>query len=169
MTTSNGSLFPVWSPDGKKIIGADVKCVMFDLSRPWPVHGEEIPQFEKRTFSPRSWSPDGKWLAGGTTGSDGVIEDLVLYSLETRTFEKIADTAAGGTFRPASWLNDSKRIIFQNGNQVFLTDRITKELHAINVNAGTSEITSIHISKDNKTLYFIRGKYESDIWQMNMK
>jgi hypothetical protein len=61
------------------------------------------------------------------------------------------------------------RILFQSGNQVLLTDRITKQVHPINVNAGDYEIASIRLSKDNKTLYFIRGKYESDIWLMHMK
>ena len=168
-TSSEGILFPVWSPDGKKLAGADVRCLIFDLTKPWPVTGEEIPLYEDRIFNPRSWSPDGKWLIGADTRPDGAMEDLLLYSLETGKFQKLADTAGGLTYRPASWLNDSTRIIFQDGNQVFLTDRITKQSHPINVNAGASEITSVRITKENKTLYFIRGQYESDIWLMQMK
>jgi len=170
ITKSNGVVFPCWSPDGKKIAGGiDLQCLIFDVSKPWPVQGELIPKFGDSTFYPRSWSPDGKWLIGGVWGADAAVRDLYLYSLETHKSEKLAETLPVGLFRPPGWLNDNRRLIYQNGDEVLLMDVVTKKITPIDVQAGNSEITSVRISKDNKKLYFIRGKYEADLWLMSMK
>ena len=167
--TGESYWYPMWSPDGKKLAGSNLATSMFfDLTQPWPLtKGEQLPLFGNRVFSPRSWSPDGKWFAGGVT-EGGAYKDLVIYSLETGEYEKIADTTPGGPLRGPTWLNDNRRLIFQNVNQVFLVDRIAKKPQPLNLHAGTSDITNVRLSPDNKTLYFIRANTESDIWIMKI-
>ncbi len=169
ITKSEAVLYPCWSPDGKRIAGGfDLQCRIFDVSKPLPVQGELVPKFGDSVFFPRAWSPDGKWIAGGVWDSEGAVRDLYLYSLETQRFEKLAETLPVGLKRPPSWL-DNNRIIYQNGDEVLLMNLVTKKTTPIHVNAGGTEITSVRITKDNNRLYFIRGKYEADLWVMRMK
>ena len=131
--------------------------------------GDLLPKFEGKIFAPRSWSPDGKWLAGGVVQPDGTTEGLVVFSLETQEYERIANSRNMGPQRPPSWLLDNRRLIFQDMNAVLLADRITKKTHPINLDAGTSELNHVRITNDNKKLYFVRVRVESDIWMMQMK
>jgi eukaryotic-like serine/threonine-protein kinase len=170
-STGDSLWFPVWSPDGRQILGAgDSYAAIFDVSKGFPAKEiARLPQYVDGTFQPRSWSPDGKWLAGGVQTKTGSYRAVVLYSFETGKYEKIIDVDMLGPIRFPVWLKDSRRLTFQNGNKVFLFDHETKKSHPLNIDAGTADIMAVRLSKDNKTLYYVRASAESDIWMLTMK
>ncbi|HTY09557.1 MAG TPA: protein kinase [Bacteroidota bacterium] len=69
--------FPVWSPDGKRIIFASEKGTTWKLfSKPWDGSGKEELLSEDVDTDPNSWesiSPDGKAVAYGKNGDIWVL------------------------------------------------------------------------------------------------
>jgi len=67
----------------------------------------------------------------------------------------------------ASWLPDSTRFIYAEGNQVFLADIKTKEKREI-LAVPNIEVRSPFVSRDGKLLYYTASSNESDIWLLDL-
>ncbi len=176
LTDSGGSMItPVWSPDGSKIASCDngETTYVFCVDEPWaqqsvealPRHGEVGVK-----WFPRSWSPNGKLLAGYL----GQLRGIVIYSFETKRYRTLTDT--GGM---PVWLSDSRRLLFvsssniQDDAPISLLDTATGEYHEV----LSSELLSIEpdwirpwptISADDRTIYFERQRREADIWMLTL-
>ena len=88
----------------------------------------------------------------------------MVYSLESGEYERITDS---GSF--PYWLNDSRGLLFRQGpRDLWLVDTQTRRSKRVFRLDGGDTIGgatgSLAISKDNKTIYFVRRHFESDIY-----
>lgn len=169
---------PFWSPDGSRLLyiqrrastwDAYIVDYIFDPEKPPTQQAiEELPAIGRSDeyFTPTSWSPDGKMIAGNRAYVDRFVPGGVfVYNIAARTFRMIVDDAAG-----ARWLNDSRRLIFPDAaaRKVVLVDtRTGREQEVLSV--APRDLGAVRLTGDNKTLYVQVSTTESDIWQVNLE
>jgi eukaryotic-like serine/threonine-protein kinase len=162
-----GAVLPVWSPDGwhmaYSLFGG--KTFLIDLRKSWE---QQTPVatpsgFDNIThFVARSWSPDGKYLAGsGYTNAIGIVE-LLIYEIASGRYEKLSEL--GNTPR---WLNDNRRLIFMYADKLYLVDRQSKKSQEIFGFAPRS-LSGMDISKDNRSIFVSTADAEADIWLLSI-
>jgi eukaryotic-like serine/threonine-protein kinase len=163
-----GAVLPVWSPDGwhmaYSLFGG--KTFLMDLRKSWE---EQTPVatpsgFDNIThFVARSWSPDGRYLAGSgyKTGSVGIAE-LLIYDIASGGYEKLSEV--GNTPR---WLNDNRRLIFMYADKLYLVDRQSKKSQEIYTFAPKS-LSGLDISKDNRSIFVSTADAQADIWLLSI-
>jgi serine/threonine protein kinase len=168
-----GAVYPIWSPDGTHMaysIFSGKTCIV-DLSKPFDQQTpEETPFFpnSQAYFIAWDWSPDGKYLVGnqGENGAD--TKGIYIYSLETKTFEKISDIQyVDLTSRPL-WLNDSRRLLFSTREKIFLADIQTKKNQEI-YSTGRNLVEMYSLTKNNQYIYASVVNPESDIWMLSLE
>ncbi len=153
--------WPVWSADGKRLAYTvfGVNSYLLDIARPWASQTpEKLPPFpgQGQLFNGWAWSPDGRLLAGFLNRDDGIA----LYSLATRTFQRLTDHGSDPV-----WLSDSRRLLFHYDGQIHLLDSrsgTTRELLSI----LPEEIArrGFAISPDDRRVYFSVSTTEADVW-----
>jgi len=155
-------LFPVWSPDGARFVSADLDAklnyvfALNDTVASAPM--ETLPHLPdaNMAFTPRSWSTDGRRIAGSAGGS------VWVYSFDTKAFTPVTP---GG--QPA-WLADGKRLVYSAARRLRLVDTATKQLHEIYAIPGET-LLSPGLTKDNRFLYYQHATTGADIWVMTIK
>ncbi len=153
---------PVWSPDGARFVctlgfkGAALVDLRLPIRQrqPQPLPVVEPPE---GSFSPSSWSPDGRRLAG-TFEAAGVV----LYDFTSRGFERL-----NGRGNSPVWL-DNRRLLYLDGGTVFSLDRVSRESHVVMSPPGSSSFLGMTLSPDHRTLYVVRGADEGDIWMVTI-
>jgi eukaryotic-like serine/threonine-protein kinase len=157
--------FPEWSPDGKKILTFnEISSFVFDVSGVLPIaESETLPPIEKDvSFGASSWSPDGKWLAG-LAMRDGVqTPGFWIYSIDSKSYTKVAELGDGSFNRPA-WTPDGRHIIVSSGGGLFAVDPATREVKKIFRPAGYGA-SQPSITRDGRMIYFSTDREEGDIW-----
>ncbi len=157
-TTGRGAHGPVWSPDGARLSYSLQETgsylVEIGLIEVGKAPQALAPPQEGGPFFSRSWSADGRFLAG--EASRGVL----LYDLESRQYQRLTDS--GGS---PVWLGDSRRVLFVRGNQVLLIDRESKRMRVL-LSAGSGAIVAggLAVSRDGGTIYLTVQVTESDVW-----
>jgi WD40 repeat protein len=166
VTYTGDAIHPVWSPDGSQLAYSyddsyDVggfNTHIVEVGKPWEEQTPLVlpkPNWEGDTFDVRSWSPDGKLLAGLITPSGGVA----IYSFDSQQYEKLVELP-GGYCR---WLNDSRRLLFWSAGKLYILDSVSKEYEEV-LNPGGM----FSLSRDNRTIYFHRHLEEADIWLLTL-
>lgn len=159
--------FPAWSPDGRRM-SVNLRpgeAFTFDPDASWDEHHLQfVPQVAQRFFTPWSWSPDGRAIAGWYGQGGGIV----IYALATRTYESI--TTFGAT---PVWLNDNRRVIFAFQNRLFVVDRVTKSpRELISFGEGRIQIAAgggFSVTKDGRTIYATPVIREGDIWMATIR
>ena len=153
-----------WSPDGKKIlqnIGPEYPKI-FDAEKSFT---EQTPfQIPTETGADRwamaySWSPDGKKIASMRMGTKTELFGIVIYDLASNKNEELTNFGESPV-----WLNDNRRVIFFDGNKIYLLDTFTKKTKELMSFAPTENLQGITISPDNRFIYYSLQKKESGIW-----
>ncbi|MCY7374548.1 MAG: serine/threonine-protein kinase, partial [Pyrinomonadaceae bacterium] len=166
-TPKFSSGFPNWSPDGKSLIYTNnFQPYLIDLTKSW-----EEQQAPQRVLPPEissnfvvwDWSPDGKKLLGTLPLGERAI---AVYSLETKRLERIVENIESSNTLP-SWLADSRRIVFESENKIFLADSETKKIKEI-FSHLPEIINSSFVSRDGRLLYYTAHSSESDIWLLDV-
>ena len=163
LTQSGGQrYYPVASPDGLRVAVANItawKVFIYEVgnfSKPL----EELPELPENLrsgiFVLYDWSPDGQWL-GGVAGGTAWI-----YSFASRTYKPI------GAWGTAHWLPDSRRLLAVRGGRVFVVDSASGQGREILAIPG-EVIAYPRLSPDAKTLYFLRGSSNGDIWTVRFE
>jgi serine/threonine protein kinase/Tol biopolymer transport system component len=154
---------PIWSPDGRRLaFNLDYsEGAIVDLGVPI---GQRRPQRlgepgEPAPFAPDAWSPDGRWLAGYTS-EDG----FSIYSLRSRTFRRMVEHGFG-----ASWLHDSQRLLYVEGESLKLLDIDTGQSRELLAAPPDSSFQRVRASRDDLTLYVVRDADEGDLWMVTLK
>jgi len=169
LTDTRGEVrVPTWSPDGKRIVCLEFpgpKSFMFNVTKPWKEQSpESLPDRAGAQFVAWSWSPDGRRLAGHQIDANGREAEIILYSFETREFEKPADFGV----RPI-WLKDNRRLLFHSDDRIYLLDSKSKKVGEVLSVAPNSLGDGITISPDNRVLYFSLQQEEADIWLATLR
>lgn len=158
--------YPFWSPDGSYVgyyyWGHGPVIFPFDAGakdRAPPVvapYDEEGAQFVVR-----SWSPDGKRLAGYRRQEDGKNAGIVIYDFETQDHERLTDFG-----RNPEWLTDNRRLIFvgETKEGIYLVDMETKRTKQI----APEGRYSCPLSPDNRSIYTHISTTEADIWLLTL-
>ncbi len=162
-SSPTGPGFPVWSPDGSKLAIYFAGTTM--LLDPDRTQLEQTPEAIEKDPRYRlvgwDWSPDGKKLLGVI--AEGDKRHIGYYSFETKTYEILLENSES----VASWLPDSRRVVYGEGNSVYLVDPATKQPAKILENPEV-EIRSPFVSRDGKLLYYTASNAQSDIWLLDL-
>jgi Tol biopolymer transport system component len=167
VTYTGNAIDPVWSPDGSQLaysynVGGDTTHIL-DVGKPWKEQTPRVlarPPWEGDTFEVKSWSPDGKLLAGVILTAAG-FGGVATYSIDSQQYERLVELP--GAYGPR-WLNDSRRLLFWSGGKLYILDSVSKEYEEVLDSAGSS----LSLSRDNRTIYFDRGLAEADIWMLTL-
>jgi Tol biopolymer transport system component len=169
--TGNGGGYHAWSPNGLRVAVRDpmesaTSTWLFDPTRSWNEQKpEELAPFglASARFRVNSWSPDGQRLVGDIE-VQGRGTRIVTYSLQSRTYERVADFGEWPV-----WLPDSRRVLFvAGGNGFHIVDTRTKQIRDI-FSVKRDVIGPPRLTHDGKTAYFTRRVTEADIWLVTMK
>jgi len=87
---------------------------------------------------------------------------IAVYSFETKRLERIVENVDV----VPSWLPDSRRIVFENLNKIFIADTETKKTKEIHSHK-TENIRSAFVSRDGRLLYYSIHTGESNIWLLD--
>jgi len=113
-------------------------------------------------------SPDGsKFVDVGwrpatisiTTSAVGGTGDIWLYSLLSKSYEKIADNGSA-----PDWLPDGKHVLFVSNSQMFVVDIASKQVRPVPL---PRPIRGFSVSPDGRALYLDERTAEADIWLMS--
>ena len=167
MTRQSGAHYPLWSPDGSRMVFTDVVeqrgVSMFDLRKPWQDQTpERFPNPPGVFWRATSWSPDGRQLAGVETRGDQPAAVLV-YSLESRSFKRLSNVGFD-----TYWLPDSRRVIFSKPLGVLsVADSQTGAVRDIFSRPGEDFMLGA-VSHDGRSLYLLRRSRQADIWMATL-
>jgi len=167
--TGLGCLYPVWSPDGRRLACSPETGppVLVDAAEPSNQQTpERLPEWAdpKVSFRPWSWSKDGRKLAGDLSPSDGSPSGLAIYDVDSRAFDQLT-----GYGSHPSWLTDSRRLLFRYQGNLHLVDSRSKKAHQVLSAAPHEVVDTFGLSRDNRRIYFSLAVTEADIWMMSLK
>jgi Tol biopolymer transport system component/predicted Ser/Thr protein kinase len=154
-----------WSPDSQKlaIFYAEEGSFILDIA-----NGSESPlpplKNTDELFNVWSWSRDGKWIAGfRRVKTSNVVKGVTVYSIDRREYTDLTDTG----LEPV-WLNDNRRLLFENGGKISIVDRVSKQVR--DVIAPTANMTNSlgQLSSDNRFVFFSVIEPEADIWLIDL-
>jgi Tol biopolymer transport system component/DNA-binding winged helix-turn-helix (wHTH) protein len=164
--TSKSAISPVWSPDGTRLTyhtkGGTTSII--EVGKSWHQQSPEVlpAMSDFSEWFPWSWSPDGRKLAGwGVPG--GRSGGISVYSLESGQYENLTDFGWGAT-----WLSDSRRILFQARGKLYLVDSQSKKVREV-LSVAPHGIGMVTVSRDDSLIYFSVGTNEADIWMMTLE
>jgi len=166
LTYTGDSTDPVWSPDGSQLaysyqVGGYTTHIL-EVGKPWKEQTPRVlprPAWEGDTFEVRSWSPDGKLLAGAIVTAADRPDGVAIYSIDSQQYERLVELP-GGYCR---WLNDSRRLLFLSEGKLYILDSVSKEYEEVRDLGG-----HFSLSRDNRTIYFDRYLQEADIWMLTL-
>jgi len=158
---------PVWSPDSRKLLYQirNVNSYVIDTAgsgaeqSPQSLAGQPPPG-----FIPWDWSPDGALLVGWQP-LEWSERAMVIYSFVQQRYERFS--TGFGTY--PIWLNDSRRVLFGEGGNLFLLDRLEGKWRKIFALPQPNQIGSYALARDNRRLYFSEVSSEADIWLLKME
>ena len=171
VTRSRGDspTYPVLSPDGKRLalVVANRGAALLDLALPLekrqpvpfpPVAGNG-------RFEAVSWSPDGKWLAGGVElQGSGSIPGVFLYSLAAKSYTRLTDRG-----KIPRWLPDGKTLLVLDQGKVLALDVPTRKLRELLAPPPGSAFVTHCVSPDGRGFFVSRLSEAGDICMLTLQ
>jgi Tol biopolymer transport system component len=162
---SNQPNWPVWKPDGTRMLFSDFyqrTVTIFDPRKPWREQSPEVlpppAGHSDSYFRPSSWSENGQKLAGsygwGPLAQGGRV---TTYDLATHRYEPPIDGFL------ATWLKDG-RLLVTSGPKLLLWDPAGRQVTELYAADPADALASVSTSADNRTVVFLKRTIESDIW-----
>jgi hypothetical protein len=68
----------------------------------------------------------------------------------------------------ATWLNDSRRLLFASQKKLYLIDRQSRRIREL-MSLTDEDPSAPAVTRDNKWVYFHRHRNEADIWMATFK
>ncbi len=159
--------FATPNPDGSLATVFGNESAILDFNRPIEDRIRETlpPMSDGHVFWPSSWSRDGQRLAGTfSRPDDPQREGIALYSFVTKIYERIAERGGNPT-----WLRDGRRLLFTVADTLYLAEVGRSALRPVFAQDRGVELGDYALSPDNRTLYYIVWRSESDIWMANLE
>ncbi len=155
---------PVLSSDGTQVLAnmLGASPVLLDAAKPWTdqkPHALEKMQGEAEWFLARSWSPDGKRIAGDRRLADRGPSGIFLYSLADKKYEKLTESGAYPV-----WMRDSRHLLFTHEGRIYRLDSRTGKREEVLSVAPQDFVGAVTLAGDDRSLYFSLGASEADIW-----
>src|SRR6266571_2327557 len=167
--TGGAAIGPIWSPDGTRliyhIVGSSPSII--EVGKSWQEQTPQgLPSMSDREnrFFPWSWSPDGRKLAGIQERSRAPPSGIVVYSLDSQQHEKLTDFGSSPV-----WLSDSRRLLFQQQDKLYLIDSQSKKIHEVLSVAPHNFGIGVTLPHDDRLIYFSLLTTEADIWLMTLE
>ncbi len=160
--TFGGGSIAAWAPRGSRFAApSDEGGLIVDADVPWDAQAvERLPPMEGGRFTVNDWSPDGRLLAGAVDYRD---TGIVVYSLESGTYETLTDFGQWPVFLP-----DSRRILFvSGGHRFFIVDVETDEVREI-YSATQHVLGPPRLTEDGREMFFTRRVTEGDVWLLTL-
>ncbi len=168
--------WPVWSPDGRTIAFIDVDRggVLLDVGSGLAAPTERLlPEIEPDLlFWPRSWSPDGRLLAGLGFRHAGIAEGQYVWSGTTAGYRLLRGLGARAldttTVKGAPMFVDSGHYVYTDEVRLYLAHLSGAQtlLHEALPGHWLDTPTP---SRDGRWLTWIDRADESDIWLMTLE
>ena len=166
-TAEHSAGSPCPSPDGRTLLVVGLGKIeessgLVDLAGPLPQHSiTYLPLFdETHGFASFHWSPESKRLAGvvrtASTGEPGVV----IYSLETKTFDRVSDRG-----NPAGWFPDGRRVLVRDKNSLMTVDVVTRKTQPVLDRLG-NDLRNLALARDGGSLLAVRNDLQADIWML---
>jgi Tol biopolymer transport system component len=157
-TTGPSHTEVVWAPDGKRLATNNgVRTFTLDLGLPLERRQPEaLPELEgSQSLQPRSWSADGRLLAGGLSFYTSATSVTLLYSFATGKYQALPE----GQGWPA-WLSDSRRLLVARHDRIVLLDTRSGRATALLDTAAHG----LSVSRDDRWASYIETDEKSDVW-----
>ena len=149
---------PTWSADGTRAVANVImasKALLFDPRLPAAKQEvQELPPLAGGGFRGTAWSPDGTKIAGFVSRPDGGV---VIYSVASRTFERITTTGVGPV-----WLPDGRRLLYNNAARLELVDITTKTSTPV-FSSPRETLSSPGLSWDAREIYLVITQHQAEI------
>lgn len=169
VTEGLSASYLAWSPNGDRIAASDARRYETWLIDPHRRATEQLrehlppPPASMEQFICRSWSPDGRRLAGPVGGSA-----IATYDFASKTYELVLSKYPDAIATPVRWF-DFKRILFlAQGQRLMMLDTETHQVHEV-FSAAPDSITDFATTPDGRQLFITRGSAEADIWMATIK
>ena len=160
----SASSFPVWSPDGKKIVySLDGRSYIVDVAQGQKKQmPTKLPLRNDVSYMVWDWSPDGDKLLGRYRSKISDERGIGYYSLETNQYVKLTDGIRG----VPSWMPNSVDLVSAFDGKIYTTNIKTKKTRELLSFPGEA-ISSAGINPKRNLLYFIVATSESNIWLLD--
>ena len=155
---------PAWSRDGRRLAVAQAPpqstSHIVDVPRGnETATSEALPPPHSGTFTPRSWSHDGRWLAGT------IDTAVAVYSIPARTYQLVTSEGVAVGASPAYWLPGGRHILFLNPNsQLMVTEIDTKRVTTVFAVPKPQVIRGASVTSDGRQIFYAQGMEEGEIW-----
>ena len=159
---------PYPSPDGRSLAvvsptgSIEQSTALLDLTAPLPQKTfRYVPLIdETHGFAVAAWSPNGKQLLGSSRTATAFEPGVVLYSLETKKYERVTSTG-----KPIAWFPDGRRVLCRDKNSLVAVDVETEKtepvLDELGVGAG-----GVALAGDGRSVVTVRWDEQADIWML---
>jgi len=176
----SGPEYPRWSPDGSRIAFHDGHgSYILDMrDKPRDHTPERLPDLpDGASFLVAGWSPDGRFLVGGRQEQATADLGVFTYDVATRTYRRVTQTGGAlvrpysqfGTGAVAAFLPDGKHIVYLDNSVLRVVDLATKKTRAVAPSTVLGPCLDFAISEDGRSLYFVEGHEEADIWMATIE
>ncbi len=172
ITSSEGDYAggPHPSPDGRTLAVSNNGKVeqstgLLDLTAPLPQHSiRYLPMFDETYgFFCSAWSPDGKRMVGRLRTTTTFEPGVVLYSLETKKYERVTSTGS-----PLAWSPDGRRVLYRDKNSLVAIDIETKKAQSV-LDKLEIGVASLALARDGRSLVAVRYDLQADIWMLGAR
>jgi serine/threonine protein kinase/Tol biopolymer transport system component len=176
VTTSPGrELYPDWSPDGTRLVFMSDGGLQVVERQRGGSFGSPRRLVQGESKSPR-WSPDGRWIA--YVGADASVRLVTPDGVSVQTLWSPAPRRGTDVWGPRTghveWSGDGRTIYYMNApfeRQWSIWAISVADASARSVLAGddrsrpTTDVFAVH----DRRIYFGSGKFEGDIWLVELR
>jgi Tol biopolymer transport system component len=151
---------PVWKPDGSELAYSVVGGHSWFL---WiaTLRAEELaaPPNGSMQFIAKSWSADGRRIAGTLHRPDGASNGIVVYTISDRRYEAITSFGSAPV-----WLKDGMRLLFRSGLSLYMEDTRSHLSLPLTLPSSIHVSDTFAISNDNRWLIVSSSTEQANVW-----
>jgi hypothetical protein len=110
-------------------------------------------------FIAKTWSADGRRIAGTLHRPDGASDGIVVYTLSDRRYEAISSFGSAPV-----WLKDGNRLLFRSGFSLYMEDTRRHLAVPLTLPSSIHVSDTFAISNDNRWLIVSSSTEQANVW-----